>query len=104
MQLTFSNKVVLITGGTSGIGLSTARLLLDAGARVLITGRNAERGKLALTELGQNKERLEFLQADVSKVPDCQRSIDKVVVLFGKLDVVVNSAGIYMASPIERVS
>jgi len=104
MQVKFSDKVVLITGGTSGIGLSTARLLLESGAKVLITGRNAERGKAALTELEQNKEYLNFHQADVSKVLDCKLSVNKVVELFGKLDVLVNSAGIYMANPIERVT
>ena len=104
MQLNLSDQVALITGGTSGIGLSAARFLLEAGAKVLITGRNAERGALALTELGQNKNTLNFFPADVSKVIDCKRSINKVIELYGKLDVVVNSAGIYIASPIEQVT
>jgi NAD(P)-dependent dehydrogenase (short-subunit alcohol dehydrogenase family) len=103
MQTKFTNKTALITGGTSGIGLSTARLMLEAGGKVLIIGRNAEKGKAALTELGYSKKCLEFFQADVSKVGDCQSSVKKVVELFGKLDVVVNSAGIYESSSIENV-
>ena len=104
MKLEFSNQVVLITGGTSGIGLSTARLLLESGGRVLITGRNVKRGEKALNELHLHQNYLDFFQADVSQVNDCRLSVEKAVERFGKLDVLINSAGIYTASPIENVT
>jgi len=79
MDLQLHNKVVLVTGGTSSIGLSSAEIFLQQGARVMISGRNAERGHEALQQLlsGQPDavERIQFVSGDVAVVSDCQHMV-----------------------------
>ena len=87
-------RVVLITGGTSGIGLAAARQFLDAGAGVMLLGRDAERGRQAIAALAAG-DRCRFLAADVRRPVDCARAVAETVRSFGGLDVLVNSAGIY---------
>jgi NADP-dependent 3-hydroxy acid dehydrogenase YdfG len=86
------NKVVLITGGGSGIGLASARLLLDSGAKVAISGRDAS--KLAgNTKDFPARDRLFLQAADVSDPAQVQALVDKVGTHFGPIDILVNSAG-----------
>jgi NADP-dependent 3-hydroxy acid dehydrogenase YdfG len=86
------NKVVLITGGGSGIGLATARLFLENGAQVAIAGRNYT--KLAdNTKSFPGRERL-FLQAtDVANPDQVRALVQNAVGQFGRIDILVNSAG-----------
>ena len=96
-------KRILISGGTSGIGLAAAKLFLAAGARVAIMGRSVQRGSAAREELGEN-EQVIFLQGDVSRRADCQQAIQQVEALWGGLDVLVNSAGVYAEGAIEDMT
>lgn len=98
--------VVLITGGTSGIGLAAAELFLGDGAKVILMGRDVQRGKDAVAQL---KEKLPageciFCQGDVSKVADCSKVVSEAVSWAGRLDVLVNSAGIYFERSLEDVT
>ena len=83
------NATVLVTGGSSGIGLSIAKILVDAGARVAITGRDE-------TRLAQAARTLNALpiRADVSDEADVLRTYQEVLRTFGHLDVLINNAGI----------
>ncbi len=83
------NAVVLITGGSSGIGRAAAQMLKDAGARVAITGRDAERLAEAARSLG-----VLGIQADVSSEADVLRTFREVKEKLGDLDVLINNAGI----------
>ena len=85
------NKVVMITGGSSGFGLEAARLLLELGSRVIITGRNPER----LERAGQELDHAELLavRADATRTEDWRASIASAVERFGRLDVLVNNHG-----------
>jgi NAD(P)-dependent dehydrogenase (short-subunit alcohol dehydrogenase family) len=90
----FKDRVVLVTGATAGIGAATARAFAEAGARLAITGRNAERG----AEVAAEAERLSgaeawFLAGDLADSDFCVRLIDETVARFGRLDVLVNNAG-----------
>ena len=96
-------KRILISGGTSGIGLAAAKLFLSAGAKVALLGRSAQRGEAALQELGENEQAI-FVQGDVSRRADCQRVVQQVETLWGGLDVLVNSAGIYVEGAIEDMT
>ena len=96
-------KRILISGGTSGIGLAAAKLFLQAGAKVALLGRSVRRGESALQELSAAEQAV-FIQGDVSSLADCQQAVAKVQKLWGGLDVLVNSAGIYVEGAIEDMS
>jgi NAD(P)-dependent dehydrogenase (short-subunit alcohol dehydrogenase family) len=100
----FSDKVALITGGSSGIGYETARMLLAGGAKVLLIGRNEVKGEEAIRQLGGLGQKSRFLKADVSKPVQCKKAINSAVEQFGKLDIVINSAGVFNSNPIENVT
>lgn len=96
-------KRILISGGTSGIGLTAAKLFIAAGASVAVMGRSAVRGGRALQELMAG-DRAVFIKGDVSSRSDCQQAVQKVQARWDGLDVLVNSAGIYLEGAIEDMS
>ncbi|RIK78120.1 MAG: short-chain dehydrogenase [Planctomycetota bacterium] len=87
MRLT--DKVVLVTGSTTGIGEAIARRALAEGARVVLHGRNEQRGREIAAELG---ERAAFLAADLAQAAAAPPLVAGVVEAFGKLDAIVNNA------------
>jgi NAD(P)-dependent dehydrogenase (short-subunit alcohol dehydrogenase family) len=91
-------KTALVTGGTSGIGIATARLFLENGARVAITGRVRQRLDQACRDLGPGAV---AVQADVRSRTDLQHMADELESTFGALDIVFANAGIAYATPIE---
>ena len=96
-------KTALITGGTSGIGLAAAKNFFDQNYNVTLVGRNVERGRVALKNLGGDERRLFFIAGDVSKVAECDRIVADTVTRFGRLDALVNCAGIYSQGDIHSV-
>ena len=90
-----SNKVALITGGASGLGLATAETLLDAGAKIMLLDLNEDNAKGAVEKLGSNAS---YVIANVTDESSVQSAVDKTVEVFGGLHVVVNCAGIGSAS------
>lgn len=94
MQSFYKDKVVVITGGTSGIGRSLVKALRNTGARVAVCARNRE----ALQELADelHYEGLLIHQADVSRENECNLFIEHALKRFGKIDVLINNAGISM--------
>jgi NAD(P)-dependent dehydrogenase (short-subunit alcohol dehydrogenase family) len=90
MNNRFEGKVVLVTGGNSGIGLTTARQFASEGATVFITGRRQEQLDTAVREIGKN---VIGIQGDVSKAADLDRLFAEIKRDAGRLDVVVANAG-----------
>jgi NAD(P)-dependent dehydrogenase (short-subunit alcohol dehydrogenase family) len=97
------NKVVIITGGTSGIGLALAQVWGRQGAQVVITGRNANKLAEAKDQLMQQGYKVLALQADASREEDSQRMVEETIRQFGKLDVLICNAGISMRALFEDV-
>ena len=96
-------KTALISGGTSGIGLAAAKIFLEHNFNVALVGRNVERGHNAVKSLGDFDRRVFFVAADVSNTVECDRIIGDTVAHFGRLDVLVNSAGLYADGDIRSV-
>ena len=99
-------KVVLLSGGTSGIGLSAAGLFLQAGGRVALLGRSIKRGQEALAHLRESfpRENMRYIQGDVTSRKDCQKAVKETVAAFGSLDALVNSAGLYREGALEDLT
>ncbi|XP_065095420.1 3-oxoacyl-[acyl-carrier-protein] reductase FabG-like [Ochlerotatus camptorhynchus] len=101
----FSGKVVLITGASSGIGAATAKYLTELGGSVVLIGRNAENlNKVGAECQALGKQKPFLLVADVTKTEDNSRVIEETIKKFGKLDVLVNNAGIGKYAGIETTS
>lgn len=88
--MSYENKIALITGASAGIGYGIAKALADAGARVIITGRHADRLDKAVAELGSN---VSGIVADATKVADLRRLFGTIKADHGRLDVLVANAG-----------
>ena len=88
-------QVALISGGTSGIGFATAKLLLKEGWCVVINGRNEKVGQKVKTKLRRYSSKVQYIQGDVSKIEDCQRIVKETVDLFGGVSALVTAAGYY---------
>lgn len=97
-----ARKRMLITGGSSGIGLEIARAALGQGARVIITGRSPERMGAALGELGSAAEVWSIL-GDVSCDRDRRQMLEAAVRFLGGLDILVNNAGAVRAGRLEEM-
>jgi NAD(P)-dependent dehydrogenase (short-subunit alcohol dehydrogenase family) len=93
-----SNKTALITGGTSGIGLETAREFLAEGARVAVTGRNPTALEAARKELG---DELLTIASDAGDVPSQKKVAETIRQEFGRLDILFLNAGIVEMAPLE---
>ena len=94
----FTGKTVLVTGGSSGIGLAAAQAFLREGAKVAISGRNADALQSAANDLDGN---VVTIQADVASIADIEAMAAKVAASFGTLDAVFVNAGIAKFAPAE---
>lgn len=98
-------KVVLVTGGTSGIGLGTIEYLLEqSNYEIISLSRGDKNVILAKEKLGNDANKVTFLQGDISNEEDCKRIYDEIDKKYHKLDGLVNSAGIIKIGGIEEQS
>jgi NAD(P)-dependent dehydrogenase (short-subunit alcohol dehydrogenase family) len=75
MKLSYANKVVLVTGGTSGIGKAAAKAFAEAGGKVVITGRREKEGADVVREITKSGGTAAFIKADVSNEADVEKTI-----------------------------
>jgi len=95
-------KVAIVTGATSGLGVAFADGLAEAGADVAICGRRAERLEGTKAKVEAHGRRCVAVEADVAKPEDCTRLVEQTVSELGKVDVLINNAGIGTAVPATR--
>lgn len=88
------NRTAIITGGTSGIGKATALLFAEEGANLIVTGRRSALGKAVEAECRQRGGGCVFVEADHTKLEDCQRVVDTALKEFDQIDILFNNAGI----------
>lgn len=100
----FNEKVVLITGGNGGIGKETAKKFLAQKAIVYILGRDKATLQNAKEELEHIHCSISIVPANISTPDDCKKAIDTVIEKEGRLDILINSAGIYVEAPIDEMN
>jgi len=96
--LGLTDKVALVTGGSSGIGEACVHRLVSEGCRVMICGRDEAKCRAVATGAGAG-ERVAVVTGDVRRVADCTRMVEETVARFGRLDILVGSAGIWLEKP-----
>jgi NAD(P)-dependent dehydrogenase (short-subunit alcohol dehydrogenase family) len=101
---TFADKVVLVTGGTSGIGKATAIEFARAGAKVVLSGRREKEGADVVAEIQQLGGAAAFIRADVAKDADVKAMVDFTVDKFGRLDIAFNNAGVEWIGPLDQAT
>lgn len=100
----WQGKVILITGSSSGIGKAIAQKFLAQGATVVLNGSDPGRLAATQTELSAGGERVAGIVADIRKPADCARLVESTVEMAGRLDVLVNSAGVWLEGDAELAS
>ena len=102
-----AGKVALVTGGSSGLGEASALRLAAEGCRVMVAGRDEARLRAVVAALAAaapdggsaDPSRFGYVTGDVSLVADCRRVVDETVARFGRLDILVHSAGVWVEKP-----
>lgn len=100
----FRKSVVLITGGTSGIGLAAVETFSRSGATVIFAGRRREEGEAVVTRLKKETADVYFMQSDISCEAELKNVFDFISDNFGKLDIVINNAGIELECGVQNIS
>jgi NAD(P)-dependent dehydrogenase (short-subunit alcohol dehydrogenase family) len=103
-RFSFKNKTVLITGGSRGLGLEIARILAAEGAYLSLVARNASTLEVARRELDEIGHRTLVVPCDIRDQKEVERAVRETVDSFGRLDVLVNNAGVIQVGPFDSMS
>ena len=90
MDLGLRDKIVLVTGGAKGIGAATVKAFLAEDSKVVVVDRDAETGSSLAKSSGS---KVRFIEADLTDLVSCKRTVEQTILMFGGLDVLVNNAG-----------
>lgn len=104
MNTSYQNKVVLVTGGTSGIGKTTAIAFASQGAKVVISGRRESEGAAIVEQIRAAGGEATFVRADVTIESDIKALVEATVAKYGRLDIAFNNAGVEHVGPITEVT
>ncbi|MEK9200143.1 SDR family NAD(P)-dependent oxidoreductase [Ureibacillus sp. 179-F W5.1 NHS] len=97
-------KVVIVTGGASGIGLATAKAFLDKGSKVVIGDYNKETGEKVVNELKDQYADVLFIEVNVADEKSVENLVSQTVSQFGQLDIIFNNAGIGIQKPTHELT
>lgn len=97
------DKIVVITGASSGLGEATARHLAAQGAKVVLGARRMERLEDLATDIAEQGDEAIVVKTDVTHRDQVERLVDRAVDTFGRIDVMINNAGLMPHSPLERL-
>ena len=100
----FADKVVLVTGGTSGIGKATAIAFARAGANVVLSGRREKEGAHVVAEIKKLGGNAAFVRADITRDADVKAMVEFAVDKFGKIDIAFNNAGVEWKGPLHQAT
>jgi len=100
-QMRLSDRVAIVTGAAHGIGLATAQLFVEEGARVLMADIDVAAGEEAARSIGAQQGKARFIEANVGKEAECKHVVDECVRTFGRLDVLVNNAACFVLKGLE---
>ncbi len=103
-MIDLNNKVVIITGGTRGIGLETAKVFCANGAKVIIFGSKEETVNKALTELTKDGYKVEGYYPDLVNLEEIENTLKKIYNNYGQIDILINNAGISANKKIEETT
>lgn len=103
MSSNIQGKVVVITGASSGLGEATARLLSEQGALVVLGARRVDRLKSLADELTSNGGKALAISTDVTDRDQVKKLVDAAVQTHGRIDVLINNAGLMPQAPLERL-
>lgn len=101
--MSFQDKVILITGGNSGIGAGCAEFFATEGALLALVGRNEEKFKKVLEKIKENGVEIEPLVIIADVTVDAERIINETIEKYGRLDILINNAGFSINGTIETV-
>ena len=98
------DKIILITGGTSGIGKATALKFAAAGAKVVVSGRRDSEGQAVVTEIKAAGGEAIFIKADIAIEAEVAALVAQTVATYGRIDIAFNNAGVELSGPITEAS
>jgi len=98
------DKVAVVTGGAAGIGRATAQLFAREGASVVVADLNEEAGRDLVLQIAMERGRVSFERADVTSPADCRRLVERTAAEFGRIDILLNNAGIIRRAAITELS
>ena len=94
MQLSLTQKIIIVTGGAKGIGLGICKVLAEENAIPFIVGRNENDNIKAVEELKAIGKEAHQVAADLTKPEDCKKAVEDVIAKFGRIDGLVNNDGV----------
>ena len=100
----FENKVAIITGGAQGIGKATTLKFFEEGASVAIWDIDEDKGNAFCDELKSGTNKVEFFKVNVSDFEDVKKNVERVIISFGKIDILINNAGITRDATLKKMT